>query len=1366
MSSSRSARLRTSMLVLLAFAVVITPTTPGLVVASGPPEWVEMQQGEYRPGEGEQPVSRSQGSSGPPSWVEMDAGDRAGETGPPKLRTGPPSWSQAERGDSERPDSDPPGPDELAPWAEETPVADEESPSWPGRGREHIDGIPPGRGLPDWLRDRLPDSVPVPWLNEQQVGRSDTPGNNNRGRANRTSRLNSGSGSLTFASATDAEEPVIDVWYGDEQSFGMNGTPQRWFNILGNVSPPGGISSLSYILNDGESRELSIGPNGNRLVSAGDFNIEIDRWDLQDGTNNVRITAIDGDGASTVKDVTVNYSAGNIWPSPYEIDWSGVNQINDVAQVIDGLWSVSADGVRPVEIGYDRLIGIGDVTWDDFEIEVPVTIHGFGSTYPPAVGLGARWAGHYPHDDSGEHPQPRWEWRPLGALGWYEWSNSLNCFRLNIHGDTDPLVEDDTCSQLEVGTRYIFKFRVETINPDHSQYELKVWKDGEEEPAEWDLSAVKSGHLHRGSALLVAQDIDATFGDVKITPLSEPTDPDGPPNGLPPASPITSDDFNSGTELKDIWTFVDPVGDASLKLDGLQAKVTVPAGTSHDLWTSGLDAAQLLQTVPNTDFDIGTKFVSQPQGTHAMQGLIAKADNFNYVRFDFYSSGSDLNVFAATFSNGSPTVRANASIPNAEEMYLRMQRQGSQWTLLYRLDGEDWNTLATFGYSVGISQVGICAGNAGSNPPGFTAAVDYFFNMNEPIDPYNVNPLPPPEPSIIQSDDFNYGGTELNDFWTFIDPVGQASLDLDGMTSSISLPAGFDHDIWINGNNAPRLMQSSNDTDFDLVTRFVSQPSGHHGMQGMVVEADEQNFIRFDYYSTGNDLNLFAANFSNGSPTVRANIGLEPGSPLYLRIQRERDSWKLLYSDDNEEWTVAAEFTFMLDVSAVGFYGANAAPGLPAVTAEVDYFFNMADPIDPVNAIPPPPPAPSTLQSDDFNSGEGLNDFWTFVDPVGDSDLSFDGINARIKVPGGVDHDMWLTGANAPRLMQAANDTDFGIEARFSTRPTGTHSAQGLVVMDDAENFVRFDFYSSDGHLNLFAGSVIGGGASAYVNQSVASGNLLTLRLTRTGNDWLLEYSTDGTNWETAASISLNMKVAKAGVFVANAGPGFPEYTGGIDYFFNTAEPIDPINVNPPPPPPSSTLQSDDFTSETMGSHWSLVDPLGNAELRVDGNALLLGVPQGVSHDFWVTNNNAPRVIQQTNDTDFEYVANFESRPAGTHAMQGMVVQTAEGVDVRFDFYSAGETLNMFAGTLTSQGAATAHANQPFDATGPMYLRIRRVGDEWTLSASDDAETWNEIAKFSLAVTVTHAGFFVGNADPDSPAFTGVIDSFVSNPVH
>ena len=196
-------------------------------------------------------------------------------------------------------------------------------------------------------------------------------------------------------------QPVFNVWYGDNQTFGQNGIPQKWVNILGNVSAPSGIASASYTLNGGASQFLRVGPNGTRLADTGDFNVEIDHASLNSGPNTVVITATDNLSNTTTHTVTVNWAnTGQVWPLPYSIDWSTVTNISDVAQVVDGLWAIQPDGtVRTIQTGYDRVIAFGDETWTDYEVTAEMTFNN-SDCFEFGLGVLVGWSGHTYGDPS------------------------------------------------------------------------------------------------------------------------------------------------------------------------------------------------------------------------------------------------------------------------------------------------------------------------------------------------------------------------------------------------------------------------------------------------------------------------------------------------------------------------------------------------------------------------------------------------------------------------------------------------------------------------------------------------------------------------------------------------------------------------------------------------------------------------------------------------------------------------------------------------------------------------------------------------------------------------------------------------------
>ena len=80
------------------------------------------------------------------------------------------------------------------------------------------------------------------------------------------------------------------------------------------------------------------------------------------------------------------------------------------------------------------------------------------------------------------------------------------------------------------------------------------------------------------------------------------------------------------------------------------------------------------------------------------------------------------------------------------------------------------------------------------------------------------------------------------------------------------------------------------------VTRILrSKSSSNPGlttdnqMQGVIIQQDNNNYIRFDFESDGANTKTFAATFANGVATskINGNINSSPSPvPLYMRVKR------------------------------------------------------------------------------------------------------------------------------------------------------------------------------------------------------------------------------------------------------------------------------------------------------------------------------------------------------------------------------------------------------------------------------------------------------------------------------------------------
>ncbi len=681
------------------------------------------------------------------------------------------------------------------------------------------------------------------------------------------------------ASPSAPDAPVIDVWYGNTQNFGQLGNPQVWANILGRVT---GATSLKYSLNGGPDQTLSIGSDTKRLYDTGDFNIELPVSQLIDGANTVLIKANDGVTQST-KTVTVNYDAGNTWPLPYTANWGALGSVQAGAQVVDGQWAIAGGRLETVVPGYDRLVALGDMSWTDYEVTVPVTVLSLNSdewgspSNGAGVGLLVRWLG---HAETGS--QPNEGWRRFGALAWYRWTPTGNAaFEMLGHGGRDLVKRTD--QTLALNTPYVFKLSVQSSDfaGSPSTYRFKFWPVGEPEPAEWYLTAIgNSGEPDHGSIMLVAHQAMVSFGNVTVTPL--------------PAGPFTIN--VDDPDLGNIFITPNKATYAYGERVTIRAQGQGNNGLTH--WTGDFSGNQnpiVLDVTRN--INVGGVF-----------GPLA----------------GDIKLNLTT--NGQGTV--NISPSKSKYLYGELVALTPQ-------------------PAVGSIFAGWTGDLTGADNPATVVMAQTKTLVANFVPANAASPI---------SDDFNACALDTG-LWTFINPVGDGSYSVNGTQLRLNVPANISHNIWLEGNRSVRVMQPTQNTDFEIITKFESSVTQRYQMQGILVEQDSQTFLRFEIYHDGSSTQLFAARFLNGDPRTLISGMPLPNTPPYLRITRVGNQWSFSHSENGTNWTSGGSFTFSLNVAKTGVYGANhgTPPGRPAPahTAVVDYFFNSASPIIPEDGDSP-----------------------------------------------------------------------------------------------------------------------------------------------------------------------------------------------------------------------------------------------------------------------------------------------------------------------------------------------------------------------------------------------------------------------------
>jgi regulation of enolase protein 1 (concanavalin A-like superfamily) len=479
-------------------------------------------------------------------------------------------------------------------------------------------------------------------------------------------------------------------------------------------------------------------------------------------------------------------------------------------------------------------------------------------------------------------------------------------------------------------------------------------------------------------------------------------------------SALTSDEFDSPELDRELWTFVDPVGDGSLVVGGGRAAIAVPAGTSHDIWSGADHAPRLLQAAPDEDFEVEVKLDSPVQSRYQLQGIVVQGAGSDVLRIDVHHDGDGTRLFAAAIVNGGASVKHRSTVAAGAPAYLRVKRTGDVWRLRHSLDGDDWTAAATFTQALNVTAIGPFAGNAGQPAPAFSTPVDYF------------RAIPPDITAPVLS------------------PVTAAPGTI---TATVE---------WT--------------TDEPAISEVAYGTTTGYGQIASRAELTRSHSL-----------------------VLR---GLACGRTYHFQARSKDEAGNETRAQDATLTTGAC---------------------------------------------------PAAIVSDDFGGASIDPGVWTFVDPIGDSQLTIADGKAGIALPGGSSHDIWAAANQAPRLLQAAPDEDFEVEVKFDSPVERQYQLQGLLVEQDANDLLRIDVHHDGAGTRLFIASFVDGASSVVHKSTVADGAPVYLRLMRSGDRWTVWRSEDGADWAVATAFTRAMEVTAVGPFAGN--PGGTAFATAIDHF-------------------------------------------------------------------------------------------------------------------------------------------------------------------------------------------------------------------------
>jgi len=71
-------------------------------------------------------------------------------------------------------------------------------------------------------------------------------------------------------------------------------------------------------------------------------------------------------------------------------------------------------------------------------------------------------------------------------------------------------------------------------------------------------------------------------------------------------------------------------------------------------------------------------------------------------------------------------------------------------------------------------------------------------------------------------------------------------------------------------------MQAVSNTDFEIEVKFQSALTAQYQVQGVIIQQDANNYLRFDFVKDATRTRAFTASFTNGTPTVRSDVTITP----------------------------------------------------------------------------------------------------------------------------------------------------------------------------------------------------------------------------------------------------------------------------------------------------------------------------------------------------------------------------------------------------------------------------------------------------------------------------------------------------------
>jgi len=189
---------------------------------------------------------------------------------------------------------------------------------------------------------------------------------------------------------------------------------------------------------------------------------------------------------------------------------------------------------------------------------------------------------------------------------------------------------------------------------------------------------------------------------------------------------------------------------------------------------------------------------------------------------------------------------------------------------------------------------------------------------------------------ILFHDDFDEGALSPN--WQWLDPRDDSILTF-SRPGWLEIKATSGNDLQPESNmNAPRLLYAKTvNGDFAIETSISAPKDGKFQSGGLLIWKDANHFLRFERGTWGADTAILQKR-EQGVFAHVADLFFEK-DPTYLRIERRKDNYRAMLSEDGKDWREACSFDFQAgDPLRIGIHAVCMGLDLPPTVTDFDYF--------------------------------------------------------------------------------------------------------------------------------------------------------------------------------------------------------------------------------------------------------------------------------------------------------------------------------------------------------------------------------------------------------------------------------------------